>query len=232
MKTHIIPSPRLQSALPYVARGARVADIGTDHAYLPIHLVAEGIASAALASDIRPGPIASAVSNIRAAGLEARIETLLTDGLRGVERFAPDTILIFGMGGELIADILAAAPWVKDPAIRLVLQPMSRSETLYRYLAENGFCVEAETLTREKQRIYRTLSAVWDGTVRDPDPVECLLGRFDPALPPPCMPDYIRHEMAVLEAVIAGKQKSKDPDLGREEALLSRLRQRWEEFKK
>ncbi len=231
MKTHTIPSPRLQSAIPYVEPGARVADIGTDHAYLPIHLVAEGIASAALAADIRPGPIASAVSNIRAAGLEGRIETMLTDGLYGVERFAPDTVLIFGMGGELIARILSDAPWVRSQEITLVLQPMSRGETLYRWLAENGFAVREERLTREKHRIYRTLSAVWDGVVRNPDPVECLLGRYDPTRPPPHMSAYLRHEIEVLEAVIAGKEKARDPDVLCDRELLSLLQQRLEELK-
>ena len=129
----------MHSAVSYISRGAHVADIGTDHAYLPIYLVKEGIAQKALAADINQGPIDSARANIAAHGLSERIETLKTDGLHGVESFAPDHILIFGMGGELIVKILSEAPWIQKKGITLILQPMSRAQILRAYLLESGF---------------------------------------------------------------------------------------------
>ncbi|MBQ9131710.1 MAG: SAM-dependent methyltransferase, partial [Clostridia bacterium] len=95
-----IPDSRLLSAIPYLTKGGRAVDVGTDHAYLPIYLVQEGLISHALACDINAGPLRSARTNIAAAGLTNRIGTLRTDGLHGVESYAPDDVMIFGMGGE------------------------------------------------------------------------------------------------------------------------------------
>ena len=132
---------RLQSACAYLSAGGTVADIGTDHAYLPIEIIKKGLSQRAVACDINRGPIESARRNIEAAGLSDRIDTMQTDGLHGVEGFHPTDILIFGMGGELIAKILSEAPWVKDEGIGLILQPMSHAEILRRWLSENGFSI-------------------------------------------------------------------------------------------
>ena len=156
------PSVRLCSALSYLTKGGAVIDVGTDHAYLPIYLVGQGISSRALACDINRGPIESAQRNILAAGLSDSIATLCTDGLHGTEDFAPDDVLIFGMGGELIIRILSEAPWVKDPAIGLVLQPMTRAHLLRRWLLENGFAIVGETITHD-DRYYQTVAARYCG---------------------------------------------------------------------
>ena len=153
---------RLQSACAYLSAGGTVADIGTDHAYLPIEIIKKGLSQRAIACDINLGPIESARRNIEAAGLSDRIDTMQTDGLHGVECFHPTDILIFGMGGELIAKILSEAPWVKDEEIGLILQPMSHAEILRRWLSENGFAILGETLTYEDQ-YYQTIHARFNG---------------------------------------------------------------------
>lgn len=171
------PDNRLLSAIPYLRAGGVVADIGTDHAYLPIELCRRGICRRAVACDINEGPISAARANIRAAGLSDRIDTLCTDGLHGVEPYAPDDILIFGMGGELIVRILCEAPWVRNDRIGLILQPMSRAEILRRYLWENGFeirgkrsreptaCIRPSMpATREKRRPLTKRNCLSDGT--------------------------------------------------------------------
>ncbi len=159
-------SPRLQTAVPYVRGGGLVADIGTDHAYLPIHLCEAGVltpASAgdicAVAADINRGPVERAGIHIAAAGLADRILTVQTDGLCGLEAYDPSDIIIFGMGGELIAAILTASPWVRAEGRRLILQPMTHAERLRAYLAEAGWVIVGETLSREGERIYQTLCA-------------------------------------------------------------------------
>ncbi len=161
-------SPRLATAVPYVRPASLVADIGTDHAYLPIFLCESGIltvregAVSAVAADINRGPVERARVHIAAAGLSDRIATAETDGLFGLDAYDPDDILIFGMGGELIASILAAAPWIRRVGKRLILQPMTHAEKLRAHLRETGWHIVGETLSREGERIYQTLCAEWD----------------------------------------------------------------------
>ena len=216
MQGSILLSRRLESAVPYIRAGARVADVGTDHAYLPIRLVESGIAQAALAADINRGPIESARANIAQAGLDGRIDTLQTDGLHGVQSFAPDHVLVFGMGGELIARILSEAEWVKAPAIRLILQPMSRASTLRAWLLENGFAIVGETLTYEDKKYYQTIAAEWCGERTAYSEVELAVGRLNIETRPPIFEDFLRHEIAVLDRVIAGKSRASEIDVSEE----------------
>ena len=132
-------SRRLSAAFELVREGEIVADIGTDHAVLPIHLVRCGLADSAIATDINKKPLMKAAENIDAVGLSDAIELRLGNGLACISPNEVDTIVIAGMGGELIADILAAAPWLRSGSYKLILQPMSRSERLREYLAAQHF---------------------------------------------------------------------------------------------
>ena len=225
-----IPDARLLSAVPYLRPHAAVADIGTDHAYLPVYLVREGLADRALACDIRPGPLASATGNIRKAGLEDRIQTLLTDGLHGVEPFAPDHILIFGMGGELIAKILSEAEWIRSPSVRLILQPMSRAEVLRAYLANAGFAVLGETLSRADGRIYQTICAEWRGTIASPEPVDLLVGKPDQQTNLPLYKELIEQKIRSLKKIIRGKETAENEDPAADRELLAALSARLDEL--
>ncbi len=222
------PDSRLLSAIPYLREGGVVADIGTDHAYLPIELCRREICRRAVACDINEGPINAARANIRAAGLSDRIDTLCTDGLHGVEPYAPDDILIFGMGGELIVRILCEAPWVRDGQIGLILQPMSRAEVLRRYLWENGFTVLGETLSRA-DRLYQTVYARYTGEAETFDETELLVGRDEFLLASPLAGDYLRQKIAVLEHIAAGKRTG-GADTAYEDGLIASLRNRLDKF--
>lgn len=228
MAEHRLTDARLCSAIPYLTRGGRVADIGTDHAYLPIHLVAEGIVREALACDINEGPIESARANIREAGLEAQIFTLRTDGLCGVEAFAPDDILIFGMGGELIVRILSDAPWIRREGIGLVLQPMSRASVLRKWLAEEGFSLLGETLTQDGRKFYQTIHARWSGRPTVLSEEEALLGRLPQSASPELLRAFLAHEIAVRERILRGKSLSAVADGEKEQRELQFLRERLE----
>ena len=199
-----------------------MADIGTDHAYLPIHLLREGIISGAVACDINAGPIESARMHIAAAGFSDRIDTLLTDGLHGVEQYAPDDILIFGMGGDLIVKILSEAPWIKNERIGLILQPMSRVSTLRRWLCENGFLITGETLSFE-DKYYQTLAAHYTGVCETYTETELAVGRLNIVSRPPHFEDFVRHEIKVLNKILAGKAKSENADTAAEERLKEKL---------
>ena len=220
---------RLMSAVPYLTRGGRIADVGTDHAYLPIYLLERGISSFAVASDLRKGPLERARQNVEAAGLAERIELVLCDGLSKIEPYAPDDILLFGMGGELIVSILAAAPWVQNGSIGLVLQPMSHPEILRSYLLEQGFAILGESLSFA-DRIYQTIYARY-GEDTKPTPytkVELLVGRHNLAGSSPLLRPLLLREIDILGRVIAGKRRSSDPDTREEETLLRQLNEELE----
>ncbi len=218
---------RLSTAIEYITPGARVADIGTDHAYLPIALIEQGIASFAVAADINEGPIESARQNIREANSEDRIATLRTDGLVGIERYAPDHILIFGMGGELILRILSQAPWIRDSAITLVLQPMSRSHLLRAWLTQNGFHIFGETISLE-DKYYRTVGARYTGVPEVYTPEELRLGKRALLRTSALEPGFLQHEIQVTEAVLRGKRRSETADCTEEEELLNIYKKRLE----
>ena len=230
MQPKSVLSARLLSALPYLKKRGAVIDVGTDHAYLPIYLVGEGISSRALACDINRGPIESAARNIAAAGLVHRIDTLCTDGLHGTEGFDPDNILIFGMGGELIIRILSEAPWVKDAGIGLVLQPMTRAHLLRHWLLENGFAIVGETITHE-DRYYQTIAARYCGKSEEYTEEELLLGRLNIQNNAPNLAGFIEHEIGVWEAIRRGKAQAANADTRDEDRTLQFLKERLEILK-
>lgn len=150
-------SPRLRMVADLVPQGTRLADIGTDHAYLPAALLQEGKIPFAVAADLRQGPLASARATVRRAGLEGKVAFRLCDGLQGIQPQEVDAIAIAGMGGETIAAILAAAPWTRELDIPLILQPMSSMPDLRLWLGENGYRIEMEDLCQEGDTLYTAM---------------------------------------------------------------------------
>lgn len=150
-------TPRLRTAADMVPVGARLADIGTDHAYLPAALILEGKIPSAIAADLRQGPLARARETVRQAGLTGRVTFRLCDGLKGIQPGEADAIAVAGMGGETIAAILKAAHWVWERNVPLILQPMSSMPDLRRWLQTNGFYIEEERLTKEGKALYTVL---------------------------------------------------------------------------
>lgn len=177
MDKYKIADRRLEAAASFARQGARVADIGTDHASLPIYLVGNGIAPSALACDINEGPLRAAKANIASAALSDKIATRLTDGLNGVEDYAPEDIYVLGMGGELIARIVLASHLSKMKGVRLILQPMTHPHDLRADLYDNGYDIVDETLVKDRDRVYQIIVAEYDGVVRTATPTELWLGK-------------------------------------------------------
>lgn len=167
---------RLSTVSDLVRQGAVFADIGTDHAYLPLYLLQEGRIARAYASDVAKGPLERARRNVMAMGQSENVTLLLTDGLSGMEKRGLTDIAICGMGGEVIASILSAAPFVRDPLIRLILQPMSRVPLLRKYLYENGFTIEEERVAASAGKIYFCLVATYGAPSRVPTETELEIG--------------------------------------------------------
>ena len=171
-------TPRLY-AVASLVHGGFVADVGTDHAFLPIYLIETGAATRVIATDIRSGPLARAKENIALRGLDDKIETLLTDGLAGLENHPLDDVVIAGMGGLNIIEILSAADFIRRRRTHLVLQPMQNVTELRRYLAEAGFAVDKEKLAIEDGKIYQMMSVSFDGKAHALTPVEEMLGAYN-----------------------------------------------------
>lgn len=169
---------RLLTAVQFVREGSRLADVGTDHGYLPISLILEGRIAFAIAADINRGPLDKADENIHKYALDGKIKTVLCDGLRSIDKDEVDDVAIFGMGGELIVKILDEAPWLKDAAKRLILQPMTHPEKLRKYLADNGYRIIGEALSFDRGKIYQTICAEYDGIIRKFDDITLLYGEY------------------------------------------------------
>ena len=216
---------RLRTAADMVPSCARLADIGSDHAYLPIALCLENKIDCALASDINEGPVQAALDNIHKNGLANKIEVVRADGLDKTKEFAPDCITILGMGGELIVSILDKAEWVKDKGITLVLQPMTHPEALANYLATNGFEIIDERIVCDggrEDRIYRIISAKFDGKSRNLTAGEALVGRINIDRGDEITEAYIKKNIRILDVRIAGKT-SVGADAESEKSLVAEL---------
>ncbi len=169
-------SPRLKEVARFVRNGACVADVGTDHAYLPIYLLKNGIAEYAVATDVREGPLVHARDNVDFYRVSEKVAIYRTDGLVGIEKYSPDDIMICGMGGELILRIVTECEYTRTPGVRLLLQPMSSFAEMREGLSESGYAIESESLVRDGHMIYQVAVFVYTGEKSKLSPVELLLG--------------------------------------------------------
>ncbi|MBR4014410.1 MAG: SAM-dependent methyltransferase [Clostridia bacterium] len=215
-------TPRLAAAASFCRQGAFVADIGTDHAYLPIALCLSGRARGAIASDINAGPVERAEENIKNYGLDGKIEVRRADGLDGIEQFAPDDIMILGMGGELIARIISDAPWTKNKSINLCLQPMTHPEYLREFLLENGYEIIDEAIA-EEEKIYQIILARFSGEKQSLAPEELLLGRINVARGGDALVRLGEHWISVIERRADGKRTS-GADVSEDTELIQRIK--------
>lgn len=159
-------SSRLSACAELVRSGARVADIGCDHGYLGISLLKNGIAEFVYASDLREKPLQKARENAARFGVAENIEFCLGDGLESIRPGQVDTIVMAGMGGDKIAAILDAAPWVRDEKMRLILQPQSSANDLRRWLGENSYRIERENLVLDGGFQYAVMLVAYGGGER------------------------------------------------------------------
>ena len=155
-----------------VTTGGILADIGTDHAYVPIALVQRQKIKGAIAMDINEGPLARAQEHIRAARLEEYIQTRLSDGAEALLPNEADSILIAGMGGELILHILTEGESVCSTAKELILQPQSEIHKVREYLRQHQYKIEDEDMVCEEGKYYpRLLDVNNDGKINDEDKI-------------------------------------------------------------
>ena len=222
-------SPRLAAIAAQVPKGSRLADVGTDHAYLPTALLLEGTIVSAVASDVNPGPLARGREAARQAGVADRIDFRLTDGLSGLDGGGIDVVVVAGMGGELIARILSQAPWTRG--VLLLLQPMTAQPELRRWLTENGYEISRETVVREGKKLY-TILAVRGGESPPYALGELWAGRQQKGEDCPLRLDLLDDLLRRRRRALDGMLKSSLQQAGAEEereliAQLEQMRKEW-----
>ena len=206
---------RLEAIASRVRRGCRLADIGTDHAYLPIYLVQEAICSKVIAADVNESPLAVAAQNICEKGLQDNIILRLGDGLSVLAPGEVDDIVIAGMGGELIASLIKNAPFVRSPQYRLILQPMSRPETLREYLMTNGFHIEDEEIICQGNKLYIIMQVAFADVAAVTDMAQYYIGKLPQDTPLIYWERVTKHLMQCLQGAKARGNISEQKELER-----------------
>lgn len=173
-------SQRLKLIASLVPKGARVCDIGTDHARLPIYLIEQKTAERVIATDIRPLPLENAKRNVALSGVTG-IELRLCDGLSAVKKSETDTVIIAGMGGEVISGIISRGELLRErPYPLLILQPTTSPEALRKYLYESGFEILTETALKENGKLYSVMTACFTCEAKEMPEYFYFAGKTDP----------------------------------------------------
>jgi len=210
-----------------VRAGSVLADVGTDHAYLPIYLLEKGIIERAIASDINQGPLNKARENIERAGFIHKVELCLCNGAAALSGAGATDYAVCGMGGELIAEIIEHAPHLKDKNINLILQPMSKPEALREYLYSNGFEIVKERYVTDTGKHYVCILARFTGVNTTYTESDLYFGKeeaFYAAMGEELF-EYMNSKLESLKRTIEGKRAG-GLDAHREEHLALALENR------
>lgn len=226
--------PRLHTIATLVQPGACLADIGTDHAYLPVWLLRQGIISHAIAADLREGPLARGMAVARRYGMsEEQISFRCCDGLQGLQRGEADAIVMAGMGGDTIVHCLAACPWRHDKGLTFFLQAMSALPELRTFLASQGFCIQEEYLAREQARLYVVMKVV-PGSMAPLSLGERWAGRQHPGMPRQHRSAYLNETITRREHALQGMRQANrremETEMAQTEEILKDLYRMREEF--
>lgn len=196
-------SKRLLCCASMVQPGSRVADIGTDHGYLGIYLLQSGAARHVIACDLRKDPLENARRNAKLFGVDGEMELRLSDGLEKILPDEVDTVVMAGMGGDLIQKILSQCPWRKREGLQFILQPQSAGNVLRRWLCEDGFEIQREEPVQDGHFLY-TVMAIRQG---EPAPLTPGTEYASPALlasGSPLVGNYLARVENALQETVRG----------------------------
>ena len=220
-------SQRLQAIADMVPAGAKVADIGTDHGFLPCYLAQSGKAEQVIACDVNAQPLALAQKNITDYNVVDKVSTRLGDGLAVIKPGEVDVVTIAGMGGALMIDILDASPLVVDRLKRIVLQPNVGAEAVRIWAEKNRWQIVAEELVKEND-IFSVIIVLEQGrSDRFMSAVELYLGPKLLADHHPLLGLYISEEWEKTQHILEQLSKSDSEESRKKE---KQLRQKWEDI--
>ncbi|MFQ9515185.1 MAG: tRNA (adenine(22)-N(1))-methyltransferase [Eubacterium sp.] len=186
-------SKRLDAVAKMVTKGNIVADIGTDHGYVPIYLVKSKISPFAYAMDINDGPVKSALRNVNSEGLSKQIQVIQSDGMEKLRPDMADTVIIAGMGGELIVDILKKST-VNDTVKEFVLSPHKRADLVRKFINENGWHIIEERMLVDAGKYYTIMKAVKGEETEPYCEAEYRYGRYLLNEKNPVLKEYLEKE--------------------------------------
>ncbi|MBQ4630715.1 MAG: SAM-dependent methyltransferase [Clostridia bacterium] len=204
-------SPRLTKIAQLIPRGSVVADIGTDHAYIPLYCFLNSVSDYAIAMDVNKGPLQRARENLKKYGFESKAELRLSDGLEKLKKDEADVIVIAGMGGLLIRDILEKGKSIITSDTLLLIQPMIAPTELRDWLFFNGFDITDEYVVREENKFYNIFS-VKKG-IADITPENRFVGKNLAKNCPETVESYLDFKIRVCNEIISGMNMSKNPDI-------------------
>lgn len=202
-------SKRLQAVADMVTPGMRLADVGTDHGYVPIYLVSTGVIPSAIAMDINEGPLRRAQAHIREQGLEGVIETRLSDGLKNLKSEEADTMIAAGMGGGLVMRILSEGGGEEKGIKEYILQPQSEVKKVREYLCDNGYQIIRENMVLEDGKYYPMMKVI-KGCSEKYSEAELAYGRLLLAEAHPVLREFLERELLIGKGILAelGRQES------------------------
>ena len=222
---------RLERLLCCIPDGKGLIDVGTDHGYLPVELARRGYRGQLFASDINPEPLNAAKRSAERAGLAERIQFIRCDGLSLCDPDAVDTVVIAGMGGDLICRILDQAEWTMDSRYTLLLQPMTKAEVLRYWLSNNDYGIEEEKLVLDGGKLYQLL-IVRFGRARHLSDAELFTGSLTLVRDDPLFPRLLNTQIERISGQLLGMEQGRDKTPSGRYALLRGILQDLEEMKK
>ena len=215
-------TPRLKKIADLIPSGSTLADIGTDHAYLPSYCITNGICKNAIAMDINKGPLNSARQTVSNYGIEDKVELRLSDGIEALKKGETDVIVIAGMGGLLIKNILSKDIHLIKEGTLLILQPMLAQKELREFLYETDNAVVDEYLAKEGDKIYNIIVAR-AGQKSSWEKSDILIGRNVKSNSPDLYKHYIEKQIRILTKIINGQKMAVNTDKNILEASVFEL---------
>lgn len=207
-------SKRLKAIAEYVGKTDKIADIGTDHAFLPIYLVQNSLVKSAIAMDIRKGPLEKARLHIKESGLDDLIETRLSDGMKKLLPSEVDTVVIAGLGGNLMINILEAAKFLKPFLKNYILSPHSEWDLVRKYLLENSYDIVSEDMIKDEGKYYIILKVKDTDSLKGYDrEIYYKFGYFLIKNKNEILKEYLEKELIKYKDILDSLTGSKSTDL-------------------
>lgn len=194
-----------------VKGGGVLADVGTDHAYLPVWLIQNGIIDRAIACDIREMPLKNAYETVKKYKLEDRISLRLSDGLDALMPDEADEFVFAGMGGTLISNMMARAPWLKNKDKHIILQPQTKAWELRSFLCAEGYEILGERAVFEGRRVYIAMHAVYSGVKTERESGYMYIGELRNS-PNGAAKEHLRRQAKSVSLKIGGCRISGDAE--------------------
>ena len=219
-------SERLSSVASMVTAGNCLADVGTDHGYVPIYLYERNVIPRAIAMDINKGPLERAALHIAESGMKDVIETRLSDGLTALRPKEADSIVIAGMGGPLMIRILSAYPEVTASAKELILQPQSEIAEVRIWLYEQGYEIVEEHMVYEEGKYYPMFKAVKNPEAKKLSYLEYKFGRLEVLKEKEVLKDFILRELSNKQNILQKlEEEQTEKSKGRAEEMKQLIKE-------